>query len=80
MADTQVTPPLRIELGHLARESRVWVGDAEITRRVQTLTIVADIEDEPTRVILECVACDGDRIILTSPMGIKWNDEGKAAP
>ena len=69
-----VLVPLRIEFAQAVRDTRVWIGDTEITRRVVSATVVADAnEGGPTLVVLECVAQDGDKIVLTNPMHVKWN-------
>ena len=69
-----VLVPLRIDFAQAVRDTRVWIGDAEITRRVVSATVVADAnKGGPTLVVLECVSQDGDKIVLTNPMHVKWN-------
>ena len=69
-----ISVPMRIEFAQAARDTRVWIGDTEITRRVVSAAVVADAsEGGPTLVVLECVAQDGDKIVLTNPMHVKWN-------
>ena len=74
-----VLVPLRIEFAQAVRDTRVWIGDTEITRRVVSATVVADAnKGGPTLVVLECVAQDGDKIVLTNPMHVKWDVGDKA--
>ena len=77
MASTLVALPLRIEFGRLARDTRIWLGDTDISSRVVSVSVTANAEDEGglTRVWLECVTMDGDSMTLTSPVKVVFDGD-----
>jgi hypothetical protein len=67
-------PQLRIEFARAARDTRVWLGDEEITKRVVSVTVVADASDHSnlTRVSLACLTEKGDILDFALPMNVDF--------